>query len=91
MNGNLTVNSPNAVFNKIRIGNENQNSGPHIDYKLCVDGKIVGKTFITTQYYWADFVFDEFAQNPSLEEEVTSIKTNKTLVGVPSENDVERR
>ncbi len=76
------------INNRLHVGNQSITTGAHNDYKLCVDGKVVAKQYITTLSNWADFVFDEKYQKPTLYEEQIQIKTYKTLVGVPSENDV---
>ncbi len=76
------------INNRLHVGNQSITTGAHNDYKLCVDGKVVAKQYITTLSNWADFVFNENYQKPTLYEEQIQIKTYKTLVGVPSENDV---
>ncbi len=72
------------VWGTVRIG-EKGVVGDHSDYKLAVDGKIAARSIVCRGAIdWADFVFDESYDLPSLEEVAESIRINKHLPGIPS-------
>lgn len=59
-------------------------------YKLAVEGVIGARKIKITQASWADFVFDEDYELPSLTETAGYIKMYKHLPGVPDEAEVKR-
>ena len=74
---------------QVRIGAEEIVCGPHTDYRLAVDGKVVVKdAIVVTPNCWADFVFAPDYQLPSLEETESYIVANGHLPGIPSEQTV---
>lgn len=74
---------------QVSIGNDKLIGGPHFDYKLSVDGKIVSKSSFVTVQGWGDYVLRDDYELPSLLEEVEPyIKENNHLFGVPSEKEI---
>ena len=57
-------------------------------YKLAVEGRIGAREIEVKQGSWADFVFDEDYELPSLKEVENFISRNKHLPGIPSEKEV---
>jgi len=57
-------------------------------YKLAVEGTIGARKVQVKQTSWADFVFDDNYQLPSLYEVDKFIKANKHLKGIPAANEV---
>lgn len=72
---------------QVRIGHLNI-AGPHINPRLSVDGKIVCKEVVVTTDNWADYVFDEDYDLPTLGEIRTFIEAEKHLPGIPSADEV---
>lgn len=71
-----------------RIGTKSILSGPHANYKLAVDGKIVAKEMYVTLDNWADFVFNKNYKLRPLAEVEHFIACNKHLPDVPTEIDI---
>jgi hypothetical protein len=59
-------------------------------HKLAVEGSIGARKIKVTQEAWADFVFEEDYQLPSLQELERYVKKNKHLPDVPSEKEVQQ-
>ncbi|MCC6689936.1 MAG: hypothetical protein IT235_00240 [Bacteroidia bacterium] len=76
---------------KMRVGNRDITSGPHQDYKLSVDGKIVASSCYITTTGWADYVFDSDYELPKLERIENFYKTNKHLPEIPTEKEVKEK
>jgi hypothetical protein len=73
---------------QVIIGKETQGWGPHTDFRLSVDGKLVAQEIIVTMNDWADYVFNEnYKLLPILEVE-DYYKKHKHLPGIPSEKDM---
>lgn len=80
--GKASINDPSS--NKIL-------TGPHSDYRLAVEGKLVAKEIIVTLSdwnTWPDYVFKPDYKLMSLNELEENIKTNGHLPGIPSTEDV---
>ncbi len=58
--------------------------------KLAVDGTITAKEIKVTQDVWADYVFKDDYELPSLDSVETFIKENKHLPEVPSEAEIKK-
>ena len=71
-----------------RVGIGNNISEIPAGYRLAVDGKIRCREVRVTNSGWADFVFEDDYQLPSLSEVEQFIKTNKHLPDVPSASEV---
>ncbi len=56
--------------------------------ELAVDGTITAKEIVVTDTGWADFVFNDDYQLPTLEDVERSIKQDKHLPEIPSAKDV---
>jgi hypothetical protein len=76
---------------QVRIGNKTEVTGPHTDYKLSVDGKLVAKSCYITLNDWADYVFDASYKLPDLAEVESFYKTNKHLPEIPSESEIKEK
>lgn len=59
-------------------------------YKLAVEGTVGARKVKVQQGAWADFVFHDDYQLPSLHEVETFVKENKHLPGIPSEAEVKK-
>lgn len=84
-------------FRKMRIACNGQVSigsveptGPFADYKLGVDGTIVGKRVVVEIDNWADNVFESDYNLQPLSQVETFIQTNKHLPEIPSEAQVKK-
>lgn len=75
---------------KVQIGTQTITSGPHTDYKLSVDGKIVAKEIyvIAPSNGWADYVFASDYKLSSLDEVEKYYKKHKHLSEIPSEKEI---
>lgn len=82
--GQVRIGNSNTVYDNFTSGNATNINNTA---RLVVDGSAVARGFIATQQNWADHVFYNPANNPSLAEEEQSILKNCTLVGVPSEKE----
>jgi hypothetical protein len=58
------------------------------EYKLAVEGTIGARRVQVKQTSWADFVFQQDYQLPSLHEVENYINANKHLSGIPSAEEV---
>ncbi len=76
------------VNGKAVIGQQKITSGPHTDFMLAVDGKIISHSMVCTMDNWADDVFREGYELMSIEDVAKYIKEHKHLPGVPSEKEV---
>ncbi|MCG9911985.1 MAG: hypothetical protein MH137_11890 [Flavobacteriales bacterium] len=82
--GQVRIGNSNTVYDNFTSGNA---ANINNTARLVVNGSVVARGFIATQQNWADHVFYNSANNPSLAEEEQSILNNCTLVGVPSEEE----
>lgn len=74
---------------QVTIGDQTITSGPNMDFKLAVDGKLVTKSFRITSLNWADYVFaDDYKLKP-LSEVEDYIKANNHLPSIPSATEIE--
>ena len=74
----------------VKIGEESITSGPHTNYKLSVDGKIVAREiFVTDGPEWGDFVFHKSYDLMPLNELELFIKKNNHLPDIPSAKTIE--
>ncbi len=75
---------------KVSIGNKRITAGPHTDYTLSVDGKLVAKDVVVTTEpsWWPDFVFEEEYCLMELSEVETFVREHGHLPDVPSEKQV---
>ncbi len=80
-------NNIQILSNKVTIGNL-YNGTTHTDYRLGVNGKVLAREIFVTVDDWADFVFDDNYQLPSIYEVENYININKHLPDVPSENEI---
>lgn len=63
---------------------------PNVNYKLSVDGKIIGEEVkVQLSQQWPDYVFDETYALPTLDELKAHISQEGHLPGVPSAREVE--
>lgn len=69
---------------QVVIGSKTITSGPHLDFHLSVDGKILAKEIYVTQSNWADYVFGDHYKLRSLNELEAYINANKHLPNVPT-------
>jgi hypothetical protein len=83
---NFRVGSGNLP--QVWIGNQKEVTGPHTDFRLAVDGKLLAKSCYVTLSDWADFVFEPDYQLLSLQEVETFYLTHKRLPEIPSEKDI---
>jgi hypothetical protein len=74
----------------VQIGAEQVSSGPHANYKLSVDGKLVAREMVVTtdEDYWSDFVFEKDYFLRPLSEVERFIALNRHLPDVPSGKEV---
>jgi hypothetical protein len=95
-NMNLSA-SPNAWNNsvfevqadgKTFIGNQRQNTGPHTDALLHVNGKMAAQSCYIRIVQWADYVFAKDYEVPSLYDVEKYYLANKHLPEVPTEKEV---
>ena len=77
-----------VTIGNTRPGNYINNASESANYKLSVDGKIVCKNWVVTQTAWADSIFTEKHQLPTLDSVETYINTHHHLPGVKSETQV---
>jgi len=70
------------------VGTQKIVAGPHTNFKLSVDGKLVAKSIFVTMQNWADYVFADDYKPMSLYEVEAYYKTNKHLPEIPSEAEV---
>jgi len=75
------------IYNKLRIGTTAAN-GSYANYKLSVDGDMIAKRCVIQVSNWADYVFNDDYEMPTLGELEKFINTNNHLPGVPSEKEV---
>ncbi|MFT5280430.1 MAG: hypothetical protein ACI9P8_002071, partial [Bacteroidia bacterium] len=68
-------------------------NGPHTNYALTVDGKIVATEIVvsTDEDYWADYVFQDNYELRSLNDVESFIKENGHLPDVPSADDISKQ
>lgn len=82
--GGISVNGPKTIFDgNVGIGTTNPGS-----YKLAVKGKIRAEE-IKVETGWADYVFEEEYDLPTLEEVERHIKETGHLINIPSAKEVE--
>jgi len=74
---------------QVMIGARDITTGPHTDFKLAVDGKLVTTDLYVTNTGWADYVFDKDYKLKKLSEVEKYIKENKHLPNVPSSKEIE--
>ncbi len=60
----------------------------HLDARLFVEGKVVAKEIFVTIDNWADFVFDENYELPTIEYLENFIKENGHLPDIPKEEEI---
>lgn len=90
------INSPGNLINfkftsgspQVWIGNQKEVTGPHTDFRLAVDGKLVAKSCYVTLSDWADSVFEPDYRLMSLPELEKFYTENKHLPEIPSEKEV---
>lgn len=91
------INSPVNLINfkpdgnglpQVWIGNQKEVSGPHTDFRLAVDGKLVAKSCYVTLSDWADTVFEPGYALRSLSEVEKFYLENKHLPEIPTEKEV---
>lgn len=70
------------------VGNVGIGTNQPGSYKLAVEGTIGARKVKVTQSSWADFVFHQDYQLPSLQEVESFIKKNGRLPEIPSETEV---
>ncbi len=80
----------NPLGNYVIIGDKKITTGVHTDFKLAVDGKIVGKKIVATELNWADDEFDKQLTLDDLEEEEKYVNENGHLQGIPSGKEIEK-
>ncbi len=82
--GNVSING------KLSLGEETLLSGPHTDFALSVDGKLVAREIVVTtdENWWADFVFEDDYDLRSIEEVDKYIEKHGHLPDVPSAQEV---
>ncbi|WP_109301136.1 hypothetical protein [Aquimarina sp. AU474] len=86
---NLVVNNGGAYVNGDFIANGNMGIGTSTpDAKLAVNGNIHTKEVKVDLIGWADYVFTEGYNLPTLQQVENHIKTNGHLINIPSENEV---
>lgn len=90
-----TMNAPDAMVieqgtGKVQIGPEKVSSGPHANYRLSVDGKIVAKEIVVTtdESYWSDYVFEKGYELRPISEVEAFIAEHGHLPDVPSAKEV---
>ncbi len=81
------------VTGTVSIGQQRITSGPHTDYRLSVDGKIVAKEFVVTKdvNYWSDYVFEKDYRLRSICEVEEYITEYGHLPDVPSAQEVKQQ
>lgn len=79
-----------TIANRLRIG-ETAANGNYANYKLSVDGDVIAKRCVIQITNWADFVFSENYELPSLSYVESFVKDNKHLPGVPSEAEIKEK
>ena len=81
------------IPNRLEIGTRRIENGPHTDYALTVDGKIVATEIVVTtdEDYWADYVFEENYELRGLNDVESFINENGHLPDVPSAKEIEER
>ncbi|MBA3680034.1 MAG: hypothetical protein H0W73_02425 [Bacteroidetes bacterium] len=70
------------------IGPLSITSGPHANFRLSVDGKLLTKEIYVTMQNWADYVFEKNYELKSLPDIEKYIEINKHLPGVPSAKEI---
>lgn len=88
VNGDVKVSGTTKISGKTTIGVQTISAGMHADAMLTIDGKIVAKSAYVTLSGWADYVFYENYNLPSLSEVEKFYKINKHLPEIPSEKQV---
>ncbi|AXT62484.1 hypothetical protein D1816_19655 [Aquimarina sp. AD10] len=83
--GGTFIGGPKVIMDNVGIGTRN----PDPNYKLSVNGKVRAKE-IVVEANWADYVFQENYQLPTLEEVAIFIKENYHLPDVPSQQEIEK-
>ncbi len=73
---------------RVWIGNQKQATGPHTNFALAVDGKIVAKSCYIRILDWADNVFDKEYKLPDLYDIEKYYIANKHLPEIPTEKEV---
>jgi hypothetical protein len=73
---------------QVIIGEKKIVSGPHADFKLSVDGKLVATELYVTNANWADYVFDKNYKLMDLSAVENYIKENKHLPHLPSAKEI---
>jgi hypothetical protein len=73
---------------KTFIGNQRQNTGPHTDALLHVNGKMAAQSCYIRIVQWADYVFAKDYKVPSLYDVEKYYLANKHLPEVPTEKEV---
>ncbi len=90
-NGNFWSFGDGRIMGKLRIGAEEYDgTGLTAPLALSVDGSIAAEEILVTLVNWADFVFDEDYELPTLQEVESHIKQNGHLPGIPSEEEVKK-
>jgi hypothetical protein len=84
LGNNLSVVGESSLLGKVSIGNLKAD-GPYANYMLSVDGDIISKKLVVQISNWADYVFDEDYNLPSLESVNSYISKNNHLPEMPSE------
>jgi hypothetical protein len=79
------------VDGKVKIGDDmiDDQSDYYDTYNLSVDGVIVTKELVVTQFDWSDFVFDKNYKLKSIDEVQEFIIDNKHLPDIPKESELQ--
>lgn len=77
-----------VVPGQLVVGVQTLTSGPHTDFRLSVDGKLVAKEIYVTNTDWADYVFNSDYKLMSLDSLEKYIDENKHLPNVPTTEEV---
>lgn len=84
-----TDNTKLQVWGDVQIGNGwNSTVVSGMNNRLCVDGAVFAREVRVTANNWADFVFDDAYELPSLASVEQHIKEKGHLPGIPSEQEV---
>ncbi len=87
--GRREANARLQVWGNAIIGEKSITTGPHTDFQLAVDGKLVAKEVVVTLDNWADYVFEDNYQLMPVEEVEAFINENGHLPQIPSACEVE--
>ncbi|MCK8524364.1 hypothetical protein M0D21_22490 [Aquimarina sp. D1M17] len=85
--GGTYIDGPKTIFTSGIVGIGTTN--PSINYKLSVNGKVRAKE-IVVEAGWADYVFEDTYNLPTLEEVEKHIQEKGHLINIPSAKEVEQ-